>query len=274
MASTIGSTPEYLKVDSMLKSVDEFLSLYQGRPILNNGGGMGINHSWALWYLVRNLEPRIVVESGVWKGHSTWLIENAFPTADIFCFDTDFSNLEFHSSHATYIEDDFTTFDWSEVDTTNGLCFFDDHQNELERIKNASWFGFKNIIIEDNWPINEGDCYSIQHMREGVGFPELQMSKMYLGTRRQQREGRKFKKFLLRFWHQQTRLVKPNLSDYKNLLRNISLLKEMNPLFLEETNNWGNEYTGSYETEKPLLKVKPIASCDYSYSNLTYVKLK
>jgi hypothetical protein len=274
MALIDSSLPEFLNIDSMRKSIDEFLSIYKERPIKDNGGGMGINHSWALWYIVRNLEPKIVVESGVWKGHSTWLIENAYPEAKIYCFDINFANLEFISTNATYIENDFTSFDWSNLDKENGLCFFDDHQNALERMKSARWFGFKNIIIEDNWPVNEGDCYSIRHMSQGVGFPDLQMSKMYLGTHMQKRQRAKFKNQLMRFYNQQTRIVKPNDTDFLNFMENVVISEEMNPLFLEECNNWGLAYTGEYATKQELLKNRPLIGSDYSYSYITYVKLK
>ena len=130
------------------------------------------------------------------------------------------------------------------------------------------------MIVEDNWPIGEGDCYSIRHMREGVGFVDLQMSKMYLGTYLQQKSRNMLKKQLLKFYYQQTRIVNPNSSDFPNYTKNVTLSEEINPVFLEETNNWGLKYTGTYGTKEPLLSKRPFDGYDYSYSNLTYIRLR
>lgn len=95
------------------KNFIEFLPLYLARPIQDNAGGMGINHSFALWSILRKIKPKLFVESGVWKGHSTWIAELASPSTKIICFDLDFKVLEFKSQRATYIESDFQSFDWS-----------------------------------------------------------------------------------------------------------------------------------------------------------------
>ena len=65
------------------ESLPEFIEVYRRRPIRDNAGGMGLNHSFATWFILRQMQPRLVVESGVWRGHSTWLIEQAAPDAEI-----------------------------------------------------------------------------------------------------------------------------------------------------------------------------------------------
>ena len=77
-------TDRFTDTIDMQNSVSEFLDVYNSRPIKENAGGMGVNHSWALWYVLRHVNPSVVVESGVWKGHSTWLIHTALPNAKIF----------------------------------------------------------------------------------------------------------------------------------------------------------------------------------------------
>lgn len=42
------------------------------------------------------------------------------------------------------------------------MCFFDDHQNAVERIKSAVNRGFKYLIFEDNYPIGQGDCVTLK----------------------------------------------------------------------------------------------------------------
>ena len=87
-------TDRFTDTIDMQNSVSEFLDVYNSRPIKENAGGMGVNHSWALWYVLRQVNPSVVVESGVWKGHSTWLIHTALPNAKIYSFDVSGKSLE------------------------------------------------------------------------------------------------------------------------------------------------------------------------------------
>jgi hypothetical protein len=44
------------------KNISEFLPLYLERPNQDNAGGMGINHSFALWSILRQIKPKLFVE--------------------------------------------------------------------------------------------------------------------------------------------------------------------------------------------------------------------
>ena len=57
--------------NNLLKYLEEFVSIYLDSPIENNDGGMGFNHSYFTYYVLKEINPKLVVESGVWKGHST-----------------------------------------------------------------------------------------------------------------------------------------------------------------------------------------------------------
>ena len=61
------------------KSLDEFLEIYSERPIKNNHGGVLAPHAFGLWFMARELAPDIIIESGVWRGMTTWLLEKACP---------------------------------------------------------------------------------------------------------------------------------------------------------------------------------------------------
>jgi hypothetical protein len=104
-------TGRFLDTIDMRNSVTEFLDVYKTRPIKENAGGMGVNHSWALWYILRQAKPSVVIESGVWKGHSTWLIHTALPDTKIYSFDVFFSRLEYKCPKSTYTERDWSLFD-------------------------------------------------------------------------------------------------------------------------------------------------------------------
>jgi hypothetical protein len=262
-------------VQELRKRFAEFLPLYLARPIQDNAGGMGLNHSFALWSILRDLTPKLFVESGVWKGHSTWIVELASPSTKIRCFDLDFKVLQFKSQQARYIESDFQSHDWSEEeDLNNSLIMFDDHQNVYERIKSAYFFGFRNMIIEDNFPVGEGDGYSLKHIFAADGFTSMQQSEKWKGTKRQQFQRARQEKFLKKFGISQTRIVNKNIFDGKNLEKNIEYVYEFPPIWLEEYSIYGPAYAGNYKTEHPILSKCPFPGLDYSYGYLTHIGLK
>jgi len=147
----------------------DFKSLYKDRPIKTNKGGMEVAHSFALYCFLKILQPKVVVESGVWKGHSTWLIEETLPEAELLCFDIDFSRLVYRSDSAHYIQGDISSTNWTElfdcfktknISEDNILLFLDDHQHFDERIDFIRDSGLRHIIVEDNYPCDQGDALS------------------------------------------------------------------------------------------------------------------
>ena len=130
---------------------------------------------------------------------------------------------------------------------------FDDHQNVYERIKSAFFFVFKNIIIEDNFPIGEGDVYSLKHIFAGDGFISMQQSEKWKGSRRQQFKRARQEKFLKKFGIAQTRIVEKNNFDRENLKKNLKSLFAFPPIWLEECAIYGPAYRGNYKTELPIL---------------------
>jgi hypothetical protein len=68
-------TPNWTR-EEMIASLDEFVTLYQERPIQDNTGGMKAPHLFAVWFMMRKLAPELIVESGVWKGQGTNLCAN------------------------------------------------------------------------------------------------------------------------------------------------------------------------------------------------------
>lgn len=263
-----------LTVEALRASVPEFLQFYEKRPIRKNQFGMGINHSWALWYLVSNLRPEFVVESGVWRGQSTWIIENASKKSQVYCFDVDLSNIIYKSSSAQYIERDFTQFDWSQHDASQGLCFFDDHQNALQRLIHANWLGFKHVILEDNYPVGEGDCYSLKQIFAGVGATSLQMSRASSGSLVRRTKRRVKEKLIWSLGTRQDFLVSPNTWDRENLKKRIENYCELPPLKLNSTSNWGTPYEGKFAASDPLVPNLAESDFDFSYHYITYLKYK
>ncbi len=158
---------EYAK-DHIEQLLTEFLELYEKRPIRNNEGGLKSVGAFNLWYFLRRVRPNLVVESGVWKGFSTWLIEETLPHADIICLDPHPEVRQYTSKNAIYPSVDFAEMDFRNYDISSALVFFDDHQNAYNRALQAWEKGFEHLIFDDNYPGGSGSHLTLQaHLSSG-----------------------------------------------------------------------------------------------------------
>ena len=135
--------------------IRRFLLLYDRRPVQDNSGGSGFNDSLALYIIASLAAPGLIVESGVHKGHATWVLRQACPAAAIYAFDIDFSRLACRDPDAQY-----SLCDWSEaaigpVDPADSLAFFDDHVNQCRRVREAYDAGFRLLVFDDNFPADQ-----------------------------------------------------------------------------------------------------------------------
>ncbi|GLU22244.1 hypothetical protein SLE2022_383330 [Rubroshorea leprosula] len=137
-----GKTVEWTSKD-LIKGLEEFVPIYETRPIKNNMYGMGFDHSFGLWFITRWLQPDLMIESGAFKGHSTWVLRQAMPDKPIIS-----KVLKRHGIS----------------DPTRVLVFFDDHQSELKRVKQAVKAGFHHLVFEDNYDTGTGDHYSLRQI--------------------------------------------------------------------------------------------------------------
>lgn len=159
----------------LLQKLPEFLQLWENRPIKDNKGGMGVCHSFYVWLVVKKLRPKYIIESGVWHGHSTWLLEQSSSKGvKIFSLDP-LNQFAYVSQTASYFTGhkfkDFVSIDWAtlipnEMDRSqHTLCFFDDHYGK-DRIYQAHKLGFKHLIFDDNYAKFGGN----QHNPRGNDF--------------------------------------------------------------------------------------------------------
>lgn len=245
--------------DEYLNFIEEFTDIYSTKPIINNYGGMGFNHSFALYCILKKNKPSLVIESGVWKGQSTYIIENAIPEAEIICLDISYENIEYRSERSEYIIGDFNSVDWSKYNIENSICFFDDHQNSLDRLKEMKWWEFKKCIFEDNYPINEGDFYSIKQIQSGVGHENIQLSEEYKPKSVKQRIKRNIEERVLnKYYFRQNMIKKPNSVDYAGFIQNISHIEEFPPVILNEKNIWNKKWAGDYKSKIAILDEKKL----------------
>lgn len=175
-----GKTVEWTTKD-LLKGLEEFVPIYETRPIKNNMFGMGFDHSFGLWFMAQWLKPDLMIESGAFKGHSTWVLRQARPDTPIVSLSPRHPEKylkkgpAYVDGNCTYFAGkdflDFGSLDWAKLMNKHGitdlnkvLVFFDDHQNELKRLKQALKAGFKHLVFEDNYDTGTGDHYSFRQI--------------------------------------------------------------------------------------------------------------
>ncbi|MDB5104287.1 MAG: hypothetical protein JWP91_1976 [Fibrobacteres bacterium] len=176
---SLGSVP-WSRTD-LSNALDQFLPLFDRRPIRENQGGMRSVGLFNVWFLLNRLRPASVLESGIWKGQSTWLIEQTLPGAGIVSIDINLQIREFISGKARYSDTDFLRIDLNAFgwDGRESLAFFDDHQDVIPRLKKCQFLGIKHIILDDNYPEFSGNRHisaaAVLNDRDasgGIRFPE------------------------------------------------------------------------------------------------------
>ncbi|CAH1786606.1 unnamed protein product [Owenia fusiformis] len=152
---------------ALMDTLDEFRQVYDTRPF-NNKHGTAIMHQFALWSLIRHLDPLFIIESGVNTGLGTWLLRQAAPKAKLIMLDPQdllkFRDAEDDSVYFIGREfKDFASINWETLidDKERTLVFIDDHQSHFKRIIQALDLGFKHLIFDDN-PYIGGDLYSVR----------------------------------------------------------------------------------------------------------------
>jgi hypothetical protein len=218
------------------QGLEEFYSLYQERPVQDNQGGMKSPHLFNTWLLVKKINPKLIIESGVWKGLGTWVLEKAAPNADIISFDVTYKHLEYVGEKVKYFQQDITTIEWDaylkenypNVRKEEIIIFLDDHQNFLDRIEFVKSIGLTHVLYEDNYPIFQGDTYS----------PKKVLSMQdYVMDKAGDRTSHKF-----------------SFLDHARLTEAIEVYQEMPPIFKTELTRWGDAWDEeNYPTKSPYL---------------------
>ena len=208
-------------IEEKVNLMFEFMSLYIMRPIKNNQYGMKIPHLFNLYLVLKKLNPKLIVESGILAGQGTWLMQNACPEAKIISFDITLENLVYKSTEVEYNEHDITDYDWDgffkanpQYNSENSLLFLDDHVDFHTRIDFILSSPFKYVVDEDNYPPDQGDCATPKKILES-------------------------KKYVIdvagnRTWHQFEEGVK---SQFEN---SIAHYEELPPIYRIDKTRWGN----------------------------------
>ena len=258
---TFEKNPPKWENNEFLKEIEIFKNLYKDRPIKNNFHGMRFQHMFATYFILKKFKPSFVIESGVFRGQSTWLIENTLPDSKILSIDIDLSQRIYISKKAKYSEIDFKDQNFSNL-PDDTLVFLDDHVNHYERLKQAKFFNIKKIILEDNYTEEKGDFYTINHAISNKGFnhnhTKLSLFKTFLIFSNEFIKKIFFKKYFFKFDKIKFRLrdYPPNENDFKNIEKNIKTYFEFP--------NLTNIIDQNLELSKEELE---------SYNHLTYIEL-
>ena len=283
--------PENFENDKILKHLDEFINIYKDRPIKNNSGGMKFPHMFGFYFLLKTLKQEFIVESGIFKGQSTWLIENTLPKAQVLSIDPNLNQRKYisNSSLIEYSDIDFINHDFSNL-SENSLVFFDDHQNFYERLVYSYFFGFKHIIGEDNYPILQGDAYSFKKIYSGTGLNDqrpnlkkLLKSLLILSKHTFLKKVKKNFKKEIQKYDLSIQDVMDTKNHFNNLEEKIETYFEFPPVFKNKFTRWGDLWTDEYyPTNEALLqanitnieKYNDIYKENNSYNWMCYIKFK
>jgi len=248
-------------------SFDKFLKIYEQRPIQDNQGGMKLPHAFLTWFICYQLQPEVVIESGVFKGQGTWLIKKACPNVRLICIDPCLERVKYQAPEAEYRKEDFTYQDFSELDKDKTLCFFDDHMSAYDRLVAMKWMGFKKAIFEDNYVAPHGDCYSLRRAFCGDGFNSSLAKTLNIP----QLDG------ILRRVDALSS-VPPNAIHKKLLMQNLLTYWEGPPIYRTELTRWGDVWSDDNYPTKPALfehtNASPYLEEAQDYTWLCYVELK
>ncbi|MEO8045846.1 MAG: hypothetical protein ABI684_01040 [Nitrospirota bacterium] len=269
----------------ILEHIDEFATIYDSRPIKDNIGGMKAPHMFAVWFIAKHLSPDLIVESGIWKGQSTWLLEQACPRPKLVSIDLNLGNRQYISDHAIYSDNDFAEQEWLDV-PYRALVFFDDHQNAYKRLQQCKWFGFTHIIFDDNYPISQGDCYSLKKAFANAGFEPAHSQQTSANSNILSKIQRRFSRLIgvspISLTPQYDAVkIRPNDIDSRVLERHLEIYYEFPPVFMTNKTRWGDDWDDvSYPTPEPLLE-KPTKSTHETfvdeamfYTWICYAKIK
>ena len=147
--------------------LNEFLMSVNFQEINANDGGMKVPDMFSLYFLLKKLRPSVVIESGVWNGQSTKLIRETLEDVKIISLDPRPIEGYIDENTTYYVGDNFKDFkdlDLSSFDMNSVLCFFDDHQNQAQRLIQCINKNVKHVFFNDNYPVNCGSHFSIQHL--------------------------------------------------------------------------------------------------------------
>ena len=133
--------------------IEAFYHEYLLSPFRAQSGGSRFNNLLWLYLLSRALRPTVIIDSGTYMGASAWALSLGSPDSPHYSFDIELSQLKLRRPKVRYIKADWTTFDTNSFDVSRGLCYFDDHLDQIGRLIQAAQRGFPLAVFDDDFPV-------------------------------------------------------------------------------------------------------------------------
>ena len=148
------------------------------------------------------------------------------------------------------------------------------------------WWGFKRGIFEDNFPVGEGDSYSLKQIINNTGHPNIQLSEKYLPKRKKEMKKLLLEESILnKYYFRQNMIVRPNKVDHSGLKINLKNMIEFPPIYTTEVSYWGEAWSDNYAKLDNLINKENIDNFPkfkaflkdnpnkFDYGFLTYLEL-
>ena len=115
--------------------LDEFNYVFTHSPVKEHESGFGYNEGVFFYTILKIIKPELVIESGVMKGFTTYLIDAATQDdCEIYSYDINFENNMFNSKKAKYINSDII-YKIPMIKNKKTVALWDDHTSQLDRLK-------------------------------------------------------------------------------------------------------------------------------------------
>lgn len=130
--------------------VRAFWTLIGNAPVKQKQGGNGFNGSLQLFAIARAIQPDFIVESGVFRGFTTWILRQACPKVRIVSFDPVHDQIRYRDPNGELHAHDWSAHDFKGHDLAGALLFFDDHIDQARRILEAAERGARHLVFDDD----------------------------------------------------------------------------------------------------------------------------
>jgi len=152
MVDALSQFPEIVECLPQDREIRDFISKLKACKIQQDRGGGGFSSAILLWTLARAIYPDLVIESGVFRGFTTWVIRTACPQARQYAFDISFAERQRIENGVEYHEADWMSVPVAVPEDRASLIYFDDHVDQWRRIREAAGRGFRYLIFDDSLP--------------------------------------------------------------------------------------------------------------------------
>jgi len=134
----------------LVKYVEEFELVFMESPVKEHESGFGYNEGVFFYSILRIINPELVIESGVMKGFTTYLIDSATNNdCKIFSYDINFDNKVFNSKKAQYINSDISK-KIPLIKNKKVVALWDDHTSQLDRLKFSQEHNIEFNFFDDD----------------------------------------------------------------------------------------------------------------------------